>query len=99
MGHKLSELDAKRRQAEAELAAEKAKVEMLRGIDNDVGGQLDGSCPDVRVQLSRGKVEILRPITFEKGKSRLVGNGKNILGQVAKTLHVVEKVAKQHNLP
>merc|ERR1712151_1194567 len=56
-------------------------------------------CPDVNVDLTRGKVEILKPVTFEKGKSKLVGNGKHILSQVATTLAIVEKVGAKHGPP
>jgi len=49
--------------------------------------------------VGTGRIEILKPITFEKNKSDLIGEGENILNQVAATFVAVQALSEKHGLP
>jgi len=82
---------------------EKQVEASLSEIDADVVAEMaklpPPGCPDVHVDLSNGRIDILKPITFENGKAKLTGTSFNILGQVATTLSIVERVGTKHKLP
>ena len=51
------------------------------------------NCPDVDVELSKGRVKILKSINFGGGAYVLLTPAKAILDQVADTLKAIEQVS------
>jgi len=94
---KKEEEEAARRQKEAD---EKRRLSILKSIDKDVEKELETlGCTDVNVELSKGRVEILKPLMFEKNKTNLEPYSVKILHQLGKTLNALEMVAKRRGLP
>jgi len=91
---KLREEQARLREEVRKREEEKAKI--LKTLDAEA--QIT-ACPDVKVDLSKGRIEILKPITFEKNESDLIGEGENILNQVAATFVAVQALSEKHGLP
>ena len=79
---------------------EKRRIAILKSIDKDMQKELKLlGCTDVNVELSKGRVEILKPLMFEKSKTKLEPYSMKILNQLGKTLNALEKVAKRRGLP
>merc|ERR1739845_226599 len=63
-------------------------------------GKLGNDAPYVNVKLSKGRVEILKPLQFHKSTATLQDYSKDtVLAQVGKTLQVLHEVAKRRGLP
>merc|ERR1712232_679277 len=58
-------------------------------------------CPDIKIDLQAGQIEIEKQILFTKSKETfMVGMGcEGILDQVGSALVIIDKVCKKYNLP
>merc|ERR1712224_123439 len=66
---KKEEEEARRRKKEED---EARRIAILKELDEDVKKELEESgCDDVVVELSKGRIEILKPLQFEKSKAKL----------------------------
>lgn len=92
------EEQARKMKQEAEEARKRA---LLESIDEDVAKRLSSTeTPDVHVELSKGRVEICKPLMFKKSDTTLEDYSRTkILSQVAKTLRTLEEVANERGLP
>merc|ERR1719174_74432 len=82
------------RRKDQEIARKKA---LLKTVDDDTNAKL--STPDVRSHLSKGIVEMRKPIQFVKGTADLDASGAIVLEQVAGTLRTLAEVSRDHGLP
>merc|ERR1712187_166330 len=89
--------EARRRKEEED---EARRIAILKSIDEDVKQELEtAGCDDVVVELSKGRIEILKPLQFEKSKAKLEPYSNKVLLQLGKTFNALEKVAKRRGLP
>ena len=100
MGKKLAKReDEEKRKREKEEEIKRRKA-LLKSIDKEVAEKLGNDAPHVNVKLSKGRVEILKPLMFHKSKSTLHDySRRTVLDQVAKTLRVLQEVAHRRGLP
>merc|ERR1712025_1011726 len=91
--------DAEKRKREKEEEIKRRKA-LLKSIDKEVTEKLGGDAPHVNVKLSKGRVEILKPLNFHKSKSTLKDYSRDtLLAQVGKTLQVLHDVSQSRGLP
>jgi len=89
----------------ATFAVEEPEPEALATIDDEIAALMAAlpppGCPDVRVNLRGGVVEILRPVTFEarRAEFKREGDSEVILNQVGMTLVIIKQVCSNHGLP